>query len=83
MDPNDDRRAVLRDAIRRHLRDCPLAGDTPEGIVACWLPRGEFDDARTHIDAVVASMAAAGELLPTPLPDGRVLYFRGPALARE
>lgn len=83
MPGRDDRRTVLRGAIVRHLRECPKAGDTPEGIVACWLSPQEYQDAHLLIDEVVEAMVAAGELTPAPLPDGGVLYFRGPALARD
>ena len=81
-DERDASRAErLRDAIRQHLARYPLAGDTPGGIVANWLPRRGFEDAPRLIDVVVAAMVQAGELVPRPLPGGRQLYVRGPALA--
>ena len=73
------RRAQLRAAIIQHLERFPLAGDTRDGIVACWLPSTGFADASMHIDAVIAAMVAAGELLSRKLPDGRMLYLRGDA----
>ncbi len=70
----------LRIAIVRYLADHPLAGDTADGIATRWVPVCGYEDAPHHIDDVVATMVAAGELAPRPLPDGRVLYVRGPAL---
>jgi hypothetical protein len=66
----------VRSAIIDHLRRYPLAGDTLEGIVSCWLPSRYRDKAAQ----VVESMVLAGELALRPLPDGRALYVRGPAL---
>ena len=76
-----DLKARLRAALVRHLQRHPLAGDTVDGMVACWLPRHGLDDALQFVGEVVESMVAAGELLPTRLPDGRLFYQRGPALA--
>jgi len=74
------RKSRIRAAILRHIRQAPLAGDTPEGIVTCWLPRHGYEDALCFIDDVIAEMVAAGELAERPLPDGRVLYVRGAAV---
>jgi hypothetical protein len=46
----------------------------------CWVPEPGCADALNYIDDVVATMVAAGELVPRRLPDGRTLYVRGPAL---
>jgi hypothetical protein len=74
------RRAQLRAAIVRHLQRYPLAGDTAEGFIACWLPRKGFGDAGRYIADVIEAMVVAGELEPRRLPDGRILYVRGRAL---
>ena len=79
--PDADLKAPLRAALIRHLQRHPLAGDTVDGMVACWLPRSGLDDALQFVGEVVESMVAAGELLETRLPDGRLFYQRGPALA--
>jgi hypothetical protein len=76
-----ERKAHVRSAIIRHLLTYPLAGDTLEGIASCWLPPRGFEDALQFIDDVVESMVLACELASRPLPDGRVLYMRGPALS--
>jgi hypothetical protein len=57
-----------------------MAGDTSEGIVACWLPPSGYEDASNFIEVVIETMVAADELAPRDLPDGRVLYVRGQAL---
>ena len=80
-DHDAEREVGLRAAIIRHLQRYPLAGDTPEGMVVSWLPSPGFACAPHVIDAVVATMVAAGELAPRELPDGRVLYVRGPTLS--
>ena len=76
-----ERKAQLRTAIRLHLERYPLAGDTPEGIVACWLPARGYEDAPQFIGDVVGAMVADNELVAHHLPDGRVLYVRGPMLS--
>ena len=68
-------RARVRMTIMRHLRRHPLAGDTADGILSCWLS-GSVDAVRV-IDEVIASMVAAGELTAQRLPDGRWFYRRG------
>jgi hypothetical protein len=80
-DHESERKARLRAKIVGHLRRSPLAGDTLEGIVASWLPVREWEDAPDLIADVVQTMLAAGELAARPLPDGRILYVRGPALS--
>jgi hypothetical protein len=80
-DRDAERKAHLRGAIIGHLRRYPLAGDTPEGIVSCWLPARGCEDARQFITEVVEAMVLACELASRPLPDGQTLYTRGPALA--
>ena len=78
--PGAGRKARLRAALLRHLRAYPLAGDTPEGMVACWIPASDRGDGAQFIGEVIDEMVAAGELAPLNLPGGRVLYVRGPAL---
>jgi hypothetical protein len=80
-DHDAQRRAHLRRALILHLRRYPLAGDTAEGIVSCWLPPQGCYDAPAFINDVVKTMLAAGELASRSLPDGRVYYTRGPALS--
>jgi hypothetical protein len=72
-------RARIRAAIIRHLRRYPLAGDTTEGMIACWMPL-EAGVALRFVEEVVDVMVASGELVPQPLPDGRILYKRGPGV---
>jgi hypothetical protein len=79
-DHEAERIEKLRAAIRAYLGRSPHAGDTAEGIVASWLPQRGYEDALQWIDDVIAVMVSAGELTPRLLPDGRVLYVRGPAL---
>ena len=79
-DRDEERKARLRAAINRYLEQCPLAGDTPAGIAACWLPSHGYEDTLQFLAEVVDAMVAAGELVPRLLPDGRLLYVRGPAL---
>jgi len=79
-DHEAERTARVRAAICAHLQRYPLAGDTPGGIVASWLPARGYEDAPHLIEAVLRIMVAAGELVPRQLPGGRVLYVRGPAL---
>jgi hypothetical protein len=78
-DPADESKARIRAAIIGHLQRYPLAGDTTEGMIACWMPLGHGEAVR-FVEEVVASMAASGELVAQQLPDGRILYKRGPRL---
>lgn len=80
--PHDEtaRRARLCETILQYLRRHPLAADTADGIVACWLPRTGFEDAPDHIDAALRHMLAERRLAVRRLPDGRVLYARGELL---
>jgi hypothetical protein len=73
----------VRSAVRRHLARFPFAGDTREGIVASWLPVSGYDDARAFIDEVLAEMVRHGELEQQPLPDGAMLYVRGPRCSED
>jgi hypothetical protein len=82
-DHEAERIGNLRAAITAYLQRCPHAGDTPEGIVASWLPQRGYEDALQWIGEVIDIMVSAGELKPRPLPDGRVLYVRGPALVPD
>jgi hypothetical protein len=76
--PNDEaRRQKLRDAICAHLRFFPLAADTAEGVVACWLPEVGFEDAPDLIDQVLKEMVEQRLLAARALPDGKTLYRRG------
>jgi len=79
-DPDSERKARLGAALLRHLQRCPLAGDTSEGMVACWIPRRGYEDATRFISQVIDEMVAAGELVAMQLPDGRALYVGGPAV---
>ena len=78
-DPDVEARARIRAAIVLHLQQYPLAGDTTEGMIACWMP-AEIASARHVVEEVVEAMVRAGELLAQPLPDYRVLYKRGPRI---
>ena len=74
------RETQLRKAILAHLRRHPMAADTAEGIVACWLPPTGFEDAPDYIQAVLADMVALRSLNVRHLPDGVMLYSRGAAV---
>jgi hypothetical protein len=78
-DSADESKARIRAAIIGHLKRYPLAGDTTKGMIACWMPL-ERREAPHFVEEVVESMVASGELVAQPLPDGRVLYKRGPRL---
>lgn len=80
-DHDAEREAKVRSVIIQHLLRFPQAGDTAEGIVACWLPSSGYEDAVHIIANVVETMVAAGELTPRNLPDGRILFVRGPTLS--
>jgi hypothetical protein len=67
----------LCEAILRHIREHPLAADTAEGILACWLPRGGFEDAPDYIATVLEDMVDKRWLQVVQLPDGKILYVRG------
>lgn len=79
-DHDAGRKSQVRRAVLDHLLQFPLAGDTPGGIAACWLPSSGYEDAAAIIEDVVQTMVAAGELTPRGLPDGSVLFVRGPVL---
>lgn len=76
-DPAAESKARIRAAIIQHLTRYPLAGDTTEGMIACWMPL-ERGEALRFMEEVVDSMVASGELVAQQLPDGRILYKRGP-----
>jgi hypothetical protein len=78
-DPAAEARARIRAAIVVHLKRYPLAGDTTEGMIACWMPLGRGEALR-FVEEVVDSMVASGELVAQQLPDGRILYKRGPSI---
>ncbi len=78
-DPPAESKARIRAAIIRHLTRYPLAGDTTEGMITCWMPL-ERGEALRFVEEVVNSMVVSGELLAQQLPDGRILYKRGPRI---
>ena len=78
-DPAAESKARIRAAILEHLKRYPLAGDTTEGVVACWMPLGRGEPLHFVVE-VVDRMVTAGELLAQQLPDGRILYKRGPRI---
>ncbi|OFZ96303.1 MAG: hypothetical protein A3H35_17165 [Betaproteobacteria bacterium RIFCSPLOWO2_02_FULL_62_17] len=69
----------IREAILRHIKTYPLAADTADGILACWLPCTGFEDAPEHIAAVLEEMVAKRWLQARKLPDGNILYERDDA----
>jgi len=73
-DANASHATSLCTAIQRHLKSHPLAADTLEGILNCWLPSIGFEDAADHVEAAVETLVAARWLRRVPLPDGNVLY---------
>jgi hypothetical protein len=75
-----EQKARLRAAIVTHLREHPLAGDTEEGILACWILAADRANAAQFIGEVIDAMLMARELVAVPLPGGAVLYVPGPAL---
>lgn len=72
-------RARIRAAIIEHLQRYPLAGDTTDGVIAAWMPPGGTEP-RHVVEEVAESMVTSGELLAQQLPDGRILYKRGPRI---
>jgi len=68
-------RARLREAILQYTHRCPLAADTVDGILACWLPHPGFEDAPEHIAAVLGDMVANRWLHVQQLPDGKTLFY--------
>ena len=56
-DPAAEIRARIRAAIIGHLQRYPLAGDTTEGMIACWMPPGGGEALR-FVEEVVESMVA-------------------------
>jgi hypothetical protein len=71
--------ALVRAAIRAHLVACPLGADTPQGILANWLP-GACPVTAELIGEVLAQMVRDQELCERPLPGGATLYLRGPRM---
>jgi hypothetical protein len=67
-------KARLRAAILRHVRRNAFSADTAKGILACWLPETDFEDAASHIDPVLEELVAERWLISTPLPGGDILY---------
>jgi len=67
-------RGRIREAILQYVHRYPLAADTAEGILACWLPHTGFEDAPDHIAAVLEEMVANGWLQARQLPDGNILF---------
>jgi len=73
-------RARIREAILQYVHRYPLAADTADGILACWLPHTGFEDAPDHITAVLDEMVANRWLQARRLPDGQILFhMRGEA----
>jgi hypothetical protein len=68
-------RTRIREAILQYLHRYPLAADTADGILACWLPRAGFEDAPVHIATVLEDMVADRCLQARPLPDGKTLFY--------
>lgn len=79
VDDDATRSTRISEAVLRHLREHPLAADTSEGILACWLPRSGFEDAPDCIARVLEDMVAKRWLQARRLPDGKILYERGDA----
>lgn len=69
-----EQRVRIREAILHYVHRYPLAADTAEGILACWLPRAGFEDAPDYITAVLEEMVARRWLRARQLPDGKVLF---------
>jgi hypothetical protein len=68
-------RARIREAILQYVHRYPLAADTADGILACWLPHTGFEDAPDHITAVLDEMVANRWLQARQLPDGKILFY--------
>lgn len=77
---HNDAAQRIREAILQYVHRYPLAADTAEGILACWLPHTGFEDAPDHIAAVLEDLVANGWLQARSLPDGKILFYvRGEA----
>lgn len=72
---DDAQKARIREAILHHIHKYPLAADTADGILACWLPHTGFEDAPDHIASVLEDMVANHWLHARQLPDGKVLFY--------
>ena len=75
-DPAAESKTRIRAAIIDHLKRYPFAGDTAEGVVACWMPP-ERREPLHLVEEIADAMVATGELQAQQLPDGRILYKRG------
>jgi hypothetical protein len=75
-------KARLHEAILCHIKKYPLAADTVDGILSCWLPCAGFENAGEHIAAVLDELVAQHWLQARQLPDGNTLYVRSDACER-
>ena len=61
-------------AILHYIQKNPLAADTADGILSCWVPHDGFENAADHIAAVLGDLVANHWLKMRQLPDGKILY---------
>ena len=62
------------DEILAYLKAHASAADSFEGIVAWWLPRQRYIEAREVIQASLNRLVSSGQVVTTTLPDGTLLY---------
>jgi hypothetical protein len=62
--------------ILAYLEAHQAAADSLEGIVAWWLPRQRYVEARDLIQESLNRLVARGLIKTTRLPDGTVLYCK-------
>ena len=76
MSLNDAAQRIrIREAILEYLHKNPLAADTADGILTCWLPQPGFEDAPVHVATVLQDLVADQRLDAHPLPGGKTLFF--------
>jgi hypothetical protein len=61
-------KARLRAAILRHVERNAFSADTAKGILACWLPETDFEDAARHIDPVLKELWPSAGSFPRRCP---------------
>jgi len=72
----DERRVHIAMRIETHLRECPNAADTVEGIAAWWLHgEGGLVD-QECVQQALDYLVAQGKVMCIHSPDGHVLYAK-------
>lgn len=72
----DERTVHIAMRIEAHLRECPNAADTVEGIAAWWLHGEGGPVDQECVQQALDFLVAQGKLACIHSPDGHVLYAR-------